>query len=110
VQEYKNKSSFARVMTKKLCGCFFDSQCILNTLWSLLYNDVSLQDTLDAVETLLKKHEAFEKAAATQEERFVALEQITTVSAATSFLCRNFSGIFCVNYLVVSWPSVVRGD
>ena len=40
-----------------------------------------MQDTLDAVETLLKKHEAFERAAATQEERFVALERITTVSA-----------------------------
>jgi len=38
------------------------------------------QDTLDAVETLLKKHEAFERAAATQEERFLALERITTVS------------------------------
>jgi len=39
-----------------------------------------VQDTLDAVETLLKKHEAFERAAATQEERFLALERITTVS------------------------------
>lgn len=36
-------------------------------------------DTLDAVETLLKKHEAFERAAATQEERFLALERITTL-------------------------------
>jgi len=42
-----------------------------------------LQDTLDAVETLLKKHEAFERAAATQEERFLALERITTVSEYT---------------------------
>lgn len=38
------------------------------------------QDTLDAVENLLKKHEAFEKSAATQEERFAALEKPTTVS------------------------------
>jgi len=37
------------------------------------------QDTLDAVETLLKKHEAFERAATTQEERFLALERVTTV-------------------------------
>ncbi|GFN97697.1 spectrin beta chain [Plakobranchus ocellatus] len=35
-------------------------------------------DTLDAVENLLKKHEAFEKSAATQEERFAALEKPTT--------------------------------
>lgn len=39
-----------------------------------------LKDTLDAVENLLKKHEAFEKSAATQEERFAALEKLTTVS------------------------------
>uniref|UniRef100_A0A0B7BRB8 PH domain-containing protein n=1 Tax=Arion vulgaris TaxID=1028688 RepID=A0A0B7BRB8_9EUPU len=37
-----------------------------------------LGDTLDAVENLLKKHEAFEKSAATQEERFAALEKPTT--------------------------------
>ncbi|XP_060584243.1 spectrin beta chain-like isoform X5 [Ruditapes philippinarum] len=37
-----------------------------------------LGDTLDAVENLLKKHEAFEKSAATQEERFAALEKLTT--------------------------------
>ena len=44
------------------------------------------QDTLDAVENLIKKHEAFEKAAATQEERFAALEKPTTVSG-TLTLC-----------------------
>ncbi|XP_035827842.1 spectrin beta chain isoform X4 [Aplysia californica] len=37
-----------------------------------------LGDTLDAVENLLKKHEAFEKSAATQEERFAALLKPTT--------------------------------
>jgi len=35
--------------------------------------------TLDAVEILMKKHEAFEKSAATQEERFAALERLTTL-------------------------------
>lgn len=35
-------------------------------------------DTLDTVEILIKKHEAFEKSAATQEERFAALERLTT--------------------------------
>ncbi|XP_067680907.1 spectrin beta chain-like isoform X4 [Haliotis asinina] len=37
-----------------------------------------LGETLDAVENLIKKHEAFEKSAATQEERFAALEKLTT--------------------------------
>ena len=31
------------------------------------------------MENLIKKHEAFEKAAAAQEERFAALERLTTV-------------------------------
>ena len=39
-----------------------------------------LQETLDAVEALIKKHDVFEKSAATQEERFAALERLTTVS------------------------------
>ncbi|KAL5008468.1 hypothetical protein ScPMuIL_014049 [Solemya velum] len=40
-------------------------------------NNQDLGDTLDAVENLIKKHEAFEKSAATQEERFAALEKMT---------------------------------
>ena len=36
--------------------------------------------TIDEVENLIKKHEAFEKSAAAQEERFAALERLTTVS------------------------------
>jgi len=43
-------------------------------------NNPDFGETLDAVEILLKKHEAFERSAATQEERFVALERLTTVS------------------------------
>ncbi|KAK2182078.1 hypothetical protein NP493_368g02093 [Ridgeia piscesae] len=35
-------------------------------------------ETLDAVEALIKKHDVFEKSAATQEERFAALERLTT--------------------------------
>ena len=38
--------------------------------------------SIDEVENLIKKHEAFEKAAAAQEERFAALERLTTVSGA----------------------------
>lgn len=39
-----------------------------------------MQETLAAVEALLKKHEAFERSMATQEERFAALERLTTVT------------------------------
>lgn len=38
-----------------------------------------VQETLEQTEALLKRHEAFEKAAATQEERFNSLQQLTTV-------------------------------
>lgn len=37
-----------------------------------------LGHTIDEVEQLLKRHEAFEKSAAAQEERFAALERLTT--------------------------------
>ena len=43
-------------------------------------------DTLDVVEKLIKKHEAFEKSAATQEERFLALERLTSV-CSFDFFC-----------------------
>lgn len=39
-----------------------------------------LGHTIDEVENLIKKHEAFEKSAAAQEERFIALRRLTTVS------------------------------
>uniref|UniRef100_A0A672T271 Spectrin beta chain n=1 Tax=Sinocyclocheilus grahami TaxID=75366 RepID=A0A672T271_SINGR len=39
-----------------------------------------LGETVDEVEKLLKRHEAFEKSTATWEERFSALERLTTVS------------------------------
>lgn len=38
-----------------------------------------LGHTIDEVENLIKKHEAFEKSAAAQEERFIALGRLTTV-------------------------------
>lgn len=40
-----------------------------------------LGHTIDEVDQLIKKHESFEKSAAAQEERFTALERLTTVSA-----------------------------
>lgn len=38
--------------------------------------------TVDAVEKLLKRHEAFEKSSATWEERIAALRKLTTVREA----------------------------
>lgn len=38
--------------------------------------------TVDAVEKLLKRHEAFEKSSATWEERIAALRKLTTVRKA----------------------------
>ena len=43
-------------------------------------NSSELGHTIDEVENLIKKHEAFEKSAAAQEERFIALRRLTTVS------------------------------
>ncbi len=42
---------------------------------------MDLGETVDEVEKLLKRHEAFEKSTATWEERFSALERLTTVCA-----------------------------
>lgn len=39
--------------------------------------------SVDEVEKLIKRHEAFEKSAATWEERFAALERLTTVREGT---------------------------
>lgn len=43
-----------------------------------------LGQNVDEVEKLLKRHEAFEKSTATWEERFSALERLTTV-------CKNLT-------------------
>lgn len=43
--------------------------------------------SVDEVEKLIKRHEAFEKSAATWDERFSALERLTTVCAAGCLAC-----------------------
>lgn len=48
-----------------------------------------LGHTIDEVENLIKKHEAFEKSAAAQEERFSALERLTTVCTKPKFIKKN---------------------
>lgn len=45
-----------------------------------------LGHTIDEVENLIKKHEAFEKSAAAQEERFSALQRLTTVRSSWEHL------------------------
>lgn len=43
-------------------------------------NEYVNKRTLEDILKLIKKHEAFEKSASAQEERFQALEKLTTVS------------------------------
>lgn len=51
-----------------------------------------LGHTIDEVENLIKKHEAFEKSAAAQEERFSALERLTTVRILFFFIaCKKLT-------------------
>lgn len=45
-----------------------------------LVRTAELGSNVDEVESLIKRHEAFEKLAASWEERFVLLEKLTTVS------------------------------
>uniref|UniRef100_A0A673I301 Spectrin beta chain n=1 Tax=Sinocyclocheilus rhinocerous TaxID=307959 RepID=A0A673I301_9TELE len=58
-----------------------------------------LGETVDEVEKLLKRHEAFEKSTATWEERFSALERLTTVCVL------NFD---ILNSLMI--PQIMRED
>uniref|UniRef100_A0A672Z4V3 Spectrin beta chain n=1 Tax=Sphaeramia orbicularis TaxID=375764 RepID=A0A672Z4V3_9TELE len=55
-----------------------------------LVRAAELGSNVDEVESLIKRHEAFEKLAAAWEERFVLLEKLTTVSRQiTSSFCRG---------------------
>lgn len=68
-----------------------------------------LQETLDAVENLIKKHEAFEKSAATQEERFAALEKLTTVRNMSVIPnCESSGTPFGIIFLLYSSPNKVN--
>ena len=46
----------------------------------------TVQDSLDSVEELLKKHEDFEKLLAAQEERFTQLNRETEVTVQSSLV------------------------
>lgn len=49
-----------------------------------LVRAAELGSNVDEVESLIKRHEAFEKLAAAWEDRFVLLEKLTTVSWETT--------------------------
>lgn len=55
--------------------------------------------SVDEVEKLIKRHEAFEKSAATWDERFAALERLTTVREGD----RNFLCPFPFGLVPASW-------
>uniref|UniRef100_A0A8C3G9J2 Spectrin beta chain n=1 Tax=Cyclopterus lumpus TaxID=8103 RepID=A0A8C3G9J2_CYCLU len=56
-----------------------------------LVRAAELGSNVDEVESLIKRHEAFEKFAVAWEDRFVLLEKLTTVSSQmTSITCRVF--------------------
>lgn len=52
-----------------------------------LVRTAELGSNVDEVESLIKRHEAFEKLAAAWEDRFVLLEKLTTVSREIT--CKN---------------------
>lgn len=68
-----------------------------------------LGHTIDEVDNLIKKHEAFEKSAAAQEERFSALERLTTVSGGLEFGLRLLSLLGCrLCSVLIHFPVVLE--
>lgn len=61
-----------------------------------------LGQNVDEVEKLLKRHEAFEKSTATWEERFSALERLTTVCKNLTRDLQQFDYFTCFIYPVAS--------
>jgi len=62
-----------------------------------------LQDDLNEVEQLLEKHSNFEKLVNTQEERFFALERLTTVILFfTICIQSHYSGV-CMSFQPLSF-------
>lgn len=61
-----------------------------------------LGHTIDEVENLIKKHEAFEKSAAAQEERFIALRRLTTVSKKKLLSYENYILSIKINAFILN--------
>lgn len=59
--------------------------------------------SVDEVEKLIKRHEAFEKSAATWDERFSALERLTTVSGHWKLACLPVAPVGSLSFLLTSW-------
>lgn len=59
-----------------------------------------LGHTIDEVESLIKKHEAFEKSAAAQEDRFSALQRLTTVRTLLLVSITGFGGVSSLAWCV----------
>lgn len=55
-----------------------------------LISSSELGASVDEVEQLIRRHEAFRKAAATWEERFSSLRRLTTVILSSSSLSRKY--------------------
>lgn len=84
-----------REKTPEIVFCYYGVYILFTeTDWNCFRS----QNTIDEVENLIKKHEAFEKSAAAQEERFAALERLTTVRK--SWFC-VFIFSLCYPYSVV---------
>jgi hypothetical protein len=71
-------------------------------------SNFSLQHSIDDVENLIKKHEAFEKSAAAQEERFSALERLTTVGNQTIGITHSI--VHFAHTRIIVWDSTVSLD
>lgn len=60
-----------------------------------LLSSNELGGSVDEVEQLIRRHEAFRKAAATWEERFSSLRRLTTVTATSQISPRGRGVQFC---------------
>lgn len=68
-------------------------------------NSKELGGSVDEVEQLIRRHEAFRKAAATWEERFSSLRRLTTV--ISWLLCRYRDNFAIIDFNAVSSNNVV---
>lgn len=58
-----------------------------------IVRSAELGDNVDEVENLIKRHEGFQKSVAAWEERFLALEKLTTVRKEEAGLCYHSNAL-----------------
>lgn len=82
----KNLKIFA-VVSSVLEVHQFAQEAVVAEAWLTAHepfiNSKELGESVDEVEQLIRRHEAFRKAAATWEERFSSLRRLTTVTPPT---------------------------